>query len=257
MTVMPIGAPAALSLHQVSVSFPIYHGTSRSLKKSLMYRTSGGRIAQDANHRVVVKALHEISVKLGERDRLGLVGNNGAGKTTLLRVMAGVYEPTSGLVKASGRISSIFDIGIGIDPELNGYENIRLRGLLLQLPRAEIEEKLQEIADFTELGDYLDMPVRTYSSGMMMRLTFAVATCFVPEIVLMDEWILAADMHFMSKAQKRIEEFITKSSIFVLATHNLDLMSQWCTKGLWLQNGRAKALGPIKEIVDAYRLEAQ
>ena len=254
---MLVRSPAALSLSQVSVSFPIYHGTSRSLKKSLMYRTSGGKIAQDASHRMVVEALHEVSVSLAERDRLGLIGANGAGKTTLLRVMAGVYEPTSGLVTVNGRISSMFDIGIGIDPELNGYENIRLRGLLLQLSRTEIEEKLQEIAEFTELGDYLHMPVRTYSSGMMMRLTFAVSTCFVPEIVLMDEWIVTADLHFMSKAQKRIEEFINKSSIFVLATHNLDQLQQWCTKALWLQNGRTRAFGPVGEIVDAYRLEAQ
>ena len=250
-------SPAALNLSQVSISFPIYHGTSRSLKKSLMYRTSGGRIARDASQRIVVEALHEVSVSLGESDRLALIGANGAGKTTLLRVMAGVYEPTSGLVTVNGRISSMFDIGIGIDPELNGYDNIRLRGLLLQLSPAEIEKKLEAIADFTELGDYLDMPVRTYSSGMMMRLTFAVSTCFVPEIVLMDEWIVTADQHFMSKAQKRIEEFINKSSIFVLATHNLDQLQQWCTKALWLQNGRTRAFGPVGEIIDAYRFEAQ
>jgi ABC-2 type transport system ATP-binding protein/lipopolysaccharide transport system ATP-binding protein len=222
-----------------------------------MYRTSGGRIARDASQRIVVEALHEVSVSLGESDRLALIGANGAGKTTLLRVMAGVYEPTSGLVTVNGRISSMFDIGIGIDPELNGYDNIRLRGLLLQLSPAEIEKKLEAIADFTELGDYLDMPVRTYSSGMMMRLTFAVSTCFVPEIVLMDEWIVTADQHFMSKAQKRIEEFINKSSIFVLATHNLDQLQQWCTKALWLQNGRTRAFGPVGEIIDAYRFEAQ
>jgi len=222
-----------------------------------MYRTSGGRIARDASQRIVVEALHEVSVSLGESDRLALIGANGAGKTTLLRVMAGVYEPTSGLVTVNGRISSMFDIGIGIDPELNGYDNIRLRGLLLQLSPAEIEKKLEAIADFTELGDYLDMPVRTYSTGMMMRLTFAVSTCFVPEIVLMDEWIVTADQHFMSKAQKRIEEFINKSSIFVLATHNLDQLQQWCTKALWLQNGRTRAFGPVGEIIDAYRFEAQ
>jgi len=222
-----------------------------------MYRTSGGRIARDASQRVVVEALHEVSVSLGESDRLALIGANGAGKTTLLRVMAGVYEPTSGLVTVNGRISSMFDIGIGIDPELNGYDNIRLRGLLLQLSPAEIEKKLEAIADFTELGDYLDMPVRTYSTGMMMRLTFAVSTCFVPEIVLMDEWIVTADQHFKSKAQKRIEEFINKSSIFVLATHNLDQLQQWCTKALWLQNGRTRAFGPVGEIIEAYRRESQ
>ena len=254
---MLMKSSAALTLKQVSVSFPIYHGASRSLKKSLMYRTSGGKIAQDVNQRIVVEALHEISLSLGESDRLALIGANGAGKTTLLRVMAGVYEPTSGLVTINGRVSTIFDVGIGIDPELNGYDNIRLRGMLLQLSSTEIDEKMQEIADFTELGDYLHMPVRTYSSGMMMRLTFAVSTCFVPEIVLMDEWILAADLHFMTKAHKRIDEFIKKSSIFVLASHNFDLLQHWCTKALWLQNGRIRDFGPIEQITNAYRLESQ
>ena len=248
---------AALSLNQVSVSFPIYHGASRSLKKSLLYRTTKGKIAQDASNRIVVEALHDVSISLVKRDRLALIGANGAGKTTLLRVKAGVYEPFSGQVAVSGRIASMFDIGIGIDPEPNGYENIRLRGLLLQLSSAEIEAKPQEIADFTELGDYLHMPVRTYSSGMMMRLTFAVSTCFEPDIVLMDEWILAGDLHFMTKAQKRIESFIEMSSILVLASHNLEVLRRWCTKALWLQNGRVKAIGPVDAIIDAYRSEAQ
>lgn len=205
----------------------------------------------------MVEALHDISISLEKRDRLAIIGANGAGKTTLLRVMAGVYEPISGQVIVSGRIASMFDIGIGIDFELNGYENIRLRGLLLELSSAEIEAKMQEIADFTELGDYLDMPIRTYSSGMMMRLTFAVATCFVPDIVLMDEWILAGDLHFMTKAQNCIENFIKMSSILVLASHNLELLRRWCTKALWLQNGRVRAIGPIDAVADAYLSEAQ
>jgi len=248
---------AALRLNQVSVSFPIYHGASRSLKKIILNRTSKGKIAKDASKRIVIEALNDISISLVECDRLALIGSNGAGKTTLLRVMAGVYEPVSGQVIVNGRIAPMFDIGIGIDPELNGYENIRLRGLLLQLSHAEIEARLQEIVDFTELGDYLHMPVRTYSSGMMMRLTFAVSTCFVPDIVLMDEWVLAGDLHFMSKAQKRIESFVEMSSILVLASHNLELLRRWCTKALWLHNGRVKALGPVDETIDAYQREAQ
>lgn len=249
--------PAAVRLDRVNVSFPIYHGTSRSLKKNLMYRTTGGKIARDASDRVIVKALEDISLTLHQSDRLALLGVNGAGKTTLLRVMAGVYEPTSGSVIVNGRISSMLDLGIGIDPELSGYENIRLRGLLLQIPPDEIESKLEEIAEFTELGDYLHMPVRTYSSGMMMRLTFAVSTSVVPEVVLMDEWILAADLHFMAKAQERIQKFIDVSTIFVLASHNLELLQRWCTKGLWLQNGSMRAFGPVEPVINAYRSELQ
>jgi ABC-2 type transport system ATP-binding protein/lipopolysaccharide transport system ATP-binding protein len=243
---------ASLNLEHVSVSFPIYHGTSRSLKKSVMHRTSGGRIARDANQRVVVQALNDVSLEVEKGDRLALIGGNGAGKTTLLRVMAGVYEPSSGVMQRCGRIASMLDIGIGIDPELNGIENIRLRGLLLQLPAAEIEEKLEDIARFTELGEYLEMPVRTYSSGMMMRLTFAVSTCFVPEIILMDEWILSADAHFLSKAEKRIAEFIENASIFVLASHNMEIIRRWCTRAAWLESGRIRRIGEVAEVIGAY-----
>lgn len=246
-----------LKLDHVSVSFPIYQGTSRSLKNNLIYRTTGGRIGRDSHDRVIVQALQDVNLTLHQSDRLALCGVNGAGKTTLLRVMAGVYEPTSGSVTVNGRISPMLDLGVGIDPELNGYENIRLRGLLLQIEPRELESKMDEIAEFTELGDYLHMPVRTYSTGMMMRLTFAISTCFVPEVVLMDEWILSADMHFMAKAQKRIQEFIDRSTIFVLASHNLQLLAQWCTKGIWLQNGRIRAYGAIEPVINAYRIELQ
>ena len=252
-----VQSPTVLKLDCVSISFPIYQGTSRSLKKNLMYRTSGGKIGRDANEKIVVQALQDISLSLQKSDRLALLGTNGAGKTTLLRVMAGVYEPTVGSVTVNGRISPMLDIGIGIDPELSGYENIRLRGLLLQMSPAEIDSKMDDIAAFTELGDYLHLPVRTYSSGMMMRLTFATSTCFIPEIILMDEWILAADFHFMAKAQQRIQDFIEQATIFVLASHNLELLKHWCTRGLWLQNGRMKELGPIEQVVDAYRSELQ
>jgi ABC-2 type transport system ATP-binding protein/lipopolysaccharide transport system ATP-binding protein len=218
-----------------------------------MYRTSGGRIARDANDRLAVQALEDISFELIKRDRLALIGGNGAGKTTLLRVIAGVYEPSAGTVTTSGRIASMLDIGIGIDPELSGIENIRLRGLVLQLSTSEIDEKLDEIAAFTELGDYLQMPVRTYSSGMMMRLTFAVSTCFVPDIVLMDEWILSVDAHFLSKAEKRIEEFIASSSVFVLASHSADVLRRWCTKGLWLASGRVQQFGDLETVLSSYQ----
>src|SRR6202011_1090291 len=153
-------------------------------------------------------------------DRVAQIGTNGAGKTTLLRTMAGIYEPVSGVASSSGRISPMFDISLGIDGEINGYDNIRLRGLVLGLTGSEIEERLPDIVEFTELGDYLDIPVRTYSSGMMTRLTFAVATCFAPEILLMDEWIVAGDAHFISRAELRIQRFVERASVMVLASHN-------------------------------------
>lgn len=252
MLMSPKHSSASVILDHVSITFPIFHGASRSLKKSLLYRSSGGRIARDASDRVVVAGLRDVSLSLAHNDRLALIGANGSGKTTLLRVMAGVYEPTSGQVSTQGRISPMFDIGIGIDPELNGYENIRLRGRLLQIPSNEIESRLTEIAEFTELGDYLEMPVRTYSSGMMMRLTFAVSTCVAPDILLMDEWVLAGDAHFITKARKRIDEFVDLSSILVLASHNFELLREWCTTAVWLNEGRVEVQGPVNSVIDAY-----
>jgi ABC-type polysaccharide/polyol phosphate transport system ATPase subunit len=241
-----------LGLDHVSVSFPVYQGGSRSLKKSLLSRSSAGRIARDANDRITIDALHDVSLSLESGDRLALIGANGAGKTTLLRVMAGVHEPVAGTVSVHGRISPMFDIGLGIDSDLSGYDNIRIRGLLLGLSSLQIDQALPDIAEFTELGDYLDMPVRTYSSGMMLRLTFAVATCFEPEILLMDEWILAGDARFMAKAQARIDSFVQKASVLVLASHNLDVCRRWCNKGLWLRQGWVAGYGDILEIVECY-----
>jgi ABC-2 type transport system ATP-binding protein/lipopolysaccharide transport system ATP-binding protein len=146
----------------------------------------------------------------------------------------------------------MFDISLGIDSEISGYDNIRLRGLILGLTAEEIEERMAEIVEFTELGDYLDIPVRTYSSGMMTRLTFAVATCFSPEILLMDEWIVAGDAGFMTKAQHRIQSFVQRANILVLASHSLDLCRQWCTTAVWMERGEIKMLGDIETVLTAY-----
>jgi ABC-type polysaccharide/polyol phosphate transport system ATPase subunit len=243
----------AIQLQGVSVSFPVYQIGARSLKKRILSSGSGGRIARDANDRIIIDALRDIDISLSHGDRLALIGPNGAGKTTLLRVMAGIYEPTVGSVAISGRVSPMFDIGLGIDPELSGYDNIRLRGLLLGLDAHQIEQLLPGIADFTELREYLDLPVRTYSSGMTLRLTFAVATCFAPEILLMDEWILAGDAQFLSKAHGRIDSFVGSASTLVLATHNLEVCRQWCKKAVWLDRGRIEALGGVDEVVEKYQ----
>ena len=245
-----------LSLDNVSVSFPIYHGGSRSLKKSLLFRGSGGQLASDASHRITVEALRNVSMEFRTGDRVALVGKNGAGKTTLLRVMAGIYEPVTGVVKSRGRISPMFDISLGIDGDISGYDNIRLRGLILGLPAREIEERMADIAEFTELGDYLDIPVRTYSSGMMTRLTFAVATCFSPEILLMDEWILAGDAGFLAKAQHRVEAFVEQAGILVLASHSTEICRQWCNKAVWMERGEVKMAADISAVLDSYNSAA-
>jgi ABC-2 type transport system ATP-binding protein/lipopolysaccharide transport system ATP-binding protein len=245
-----------IQLQGVSVSFPVYQIGARSLKKQILSRGSGGRIARDANDRITIDALRNIDISLSHGDRLALIGANGAGKTTLLRVMAGIYEPTVGTVAIRGRVSPMFDIGLGIDPELSGYDNIRIRGLLLGMNSREVEQLLPGIAEFSELREYLDLPVRTYSSGMILRLTFAVATCFAPEILLMDEWILAGDANFISKAQARIDSFVGSASTLVLASHNLDVCRRWCNKAAWLDRGRIEALGAVDEVIEKYQQRA-
>jgi ABC-type polysaccharide/polyol phosphate transport system ATPase subunit len=245
-------AETALTLRNVSVSFPIYHSGTRSLKKRLLFRGTGGQLANDANDRIVVEAVRNLSLSLTAGDRIALVGRNGAGKTTLLRVMAGIYEPFAGSVSHQGRISPMFDINLGIDHEISGYDNIRLRGLILGLKPDEIERLMPDIVDFTELGDYLDIPVRTYSSGMMTRLTFAVATCFSPEILLMDEWIMAGDAGFLAKAQHRVQSFVERANILVLASHSLEICRKWCNKGVWMERGEIKMHGDIETVLAAY-----
>jgi ABC-type polysaccharide/polyol phosphate transport system ATPase subunit len=244
---------AIVSLDQVSISFPVYQAGSRSLKKRVLFHGSAGKIGRDANHQVVVEALRDVSFSLTAGDRVALVGANGAGKTTLMRTIAGIYEPILGKVITRGRISPMFDINLGIDVDLSGFDNLRMRALLLGLSPAEIERRLPEIVEFTELDDYLDMPVRTYSAGMILRLSFAVATCFEPEILLMDEWILAGDAHFMDKAEARVQGFVERATVMVLASHNLELCSRWCTRGIWLDRGCIKELGPVDEVIEQYR----
>jgi ABC-2 type transport system ATP-binding protein/lipopolysaccharide transport system ATP-binding protein len=169
--------------------------------------------------------------------------------------MAGIYEPFAGTVVARGRISPMFDISLGIDHEISGYDNIRLRGLILGLTPQEIERLMPDIAEFTELDDYLDIPVRTYSSGMKTRLTFAVATCFSPEILLMDEWIVAGDAGFLAKAQHRIQSFVERASILVLASHSIEICRKWCNKAVWLERGEIKMQGDIETVLAAYSEE--
>lgn len=252
---LPVDQPdndAVVRLEGVSVVFPVYQAGSRSLKKRVLFHGSGGNIGRDSKDHVVIEALSDISLSLTVGDRLALIGANGAGKTTLLRTIAGIYEPVQGEIITLGRISPMFDINLGIDVDLNGFDNIRVRALLLGLSPNVIEQRLAEIAEFTELGDYLDMPVRTYSAGMILRLSFAVATCFEPEILLMDESILAGDAHFLKKAETRIQSFIERASVLVLASHNLELSSRWCNKGIWLDRGCIREFGPVDSVIKKY-----
>jgi ABC-type polysaccharide/polyol phosphate transport system ATPase subunit len=244
---------AFLRLRNLSVEFPIYQGSSRSLKKLLVATTTQGNLARDATHRINVRALNDINLDIEDGDRIGLIGANGAGKTTLLRILAGIYLPTRGQVYSSGKISALLDVSLGLNPDATGLENIILRGMYMNIHPREMRTRVDDIAEFTELGAYLDMPARTYSAGMMVRLGFAVSTCILPEILLMDEWLSAGDARFLDKAQKRMEQFVGSSNILVLASHSVDLLRNWCNRGILLQHGRVAAQGDINDVVAAYQ----
>jgi lipopolysaccharide transport system ATP-binding protein len=233
---------ALVRAENVVVEFPIFNASHRSLKKAVLHMTTGGRLTPDAGHRVRVRAIDNASFEFRPGDRIGLIGHNGAGKTTLLRVLSGVYAPVSGTLETRGRIVSLLDISLGMDSEATGYENIFLRGVLMGLKPREIREKLDEIADFSELGDYLNMPVRTYSSGMSLRLAFAVSTVIDADILLMDEWLAVGDENFKQKAADRMARMVANSHILILASHSKNLIRQSCNRLLFLEHGIVKEL---------------
>ena len=243
----------SLQLESVTVDFPVYSPGARSLKKRLLHRGTGGRIAHGAAKGLRVRALEDVSLALEHGDRVGLVGPNGAGKTTLLRVLAGAYEPTRGRVERRGRTASLLNVSLGIDGEATGYENIMNRGLFLGLRPDQVRARMDEIAAFTELGDYLAMPVHTYSAGMRLRLAFAACTCFDPEILLMDEWLGLGDRAFVEKAKRRLEQFVDRAGILVLASQNTSLLQRVCSTGVILDKGRVKCFGSIDDVLRIYR----
>jgi ABC-type polysaccharide/polyol phosphate transport system ATPase subunit len=247
---------ASIRVENVTVSFPIYSMNARSLKNSVLGMTTGGRIGTYGADTVQVRALDDVSLTLEHGDRLALVGHNGAGKSTLLQVLAGIYEPVSGRVHSEGRIASMFNPMLGIDPEGTGYENILQRGLFLGLTPAEVEARTEEIATFTELGDYLEMPMRTYSTGMAMRLAFAVCTCIHFDILLMDEWLSAGDASFVGKAEKRLAHMVDSAGIMVLASHSEPLIQRTCNRAALLEHGKVVAIGPVDDILATYHTSA-
>jgi ABC-2 type transport system ATP-binding protein/lipopolysaccharide transport system ATP-binding protein len=244
---------SSLSLDNVSVEFPLYQGGSRSLKKALLSTSTRGNLARDSRHRIMVRALNGIGLDLRPGDRLALIGPNGAGKTTLLKVLAGVFEPTSGVVARSGSVSSLLDMQVGLQIDATGWENIILRGMYMGIRPSDMRKLAPDIAEFTELGDYLEMPVNTYSSGMMVRLAFAISTCIAPDILIMDEWVSVGDAQFLNKAQRRIEDFVRGSSILVLASHSMELVERWCNRAILLQSGHIAAAGEVADVVQAYQ----
>ena len=243
----------SIKLSDVCVDLPIYNSKGRSLKSTILAQTVGGRVAEGLDKSIVViRALNHVTLDLEHGARVALVGANGAGKTTLLRVMAKIYPPTSGGVEVDGRVTCLTDLNVGMDTEATGFENIRMRGVLLGLTTKEIAKLLPEVAEFTELGEYLKLPIRCYSQGMMLRLAFGISTSIQPEIMLLDEIIGVGDEAFAKKTRARLQNVVDAASILVLATHDPITITQLCPSAIWLAQGRVMGYGPTVEILERY-----
>ncbi|MFD9891694.1 ABC transporter ATP-binding protein [Amycolatopsis sp. NPDC059027] len=241
----------SIEVRGASVDFPIFDAKTRSLKKQVLGK-AGGKIGTGA--RVpVIEALRDITLSLSEGDRVGLVGHNGAGKSTLLRLLSGIYEPTRGSTRVIGRIAPVFDLGVGLDPEVSGYENILIRGLFLGMNRRQMEKRVGDIAEFTELGDYLRLPLRTYSAGMRVRLALGVVTTIDPEILILDEGLGAVDSAFLAKARGRLVDLARRSGVLVFASHADELLRELCTTALWMDEGRIRGHGSLDDVLAAYK----
>ncbi len=243
---------ASIVLKNINVDIPIFNSQGRSLKKTVMGFATGGKIGLTEAGKTIVRSLDDVSLSISEKERVGLIGHNGAGKSTLLRVLGRVYKPTSGIANIVGRIGSLIDISLGIDGEATGIENIYLRAALLGITKKQVEKELESIIEFSELGDFVNLPVRTYSSGMHMRLAFAVSTMINPDILLMDEWLSVGDQNFQQKAESRLNGLIERSNILVIASHSRSLLEKCCTRVVWLEHGKIAMDGPTDEVCNAY-----
>ncbi len=229
-----------ISLKDVCVDIPVFNSQGRSLKKTVMGIATGGKIGLTEAGKTVVRSLDNINLDIKPHERVGLLGHNGAGKSTLLRVLGKVYQPSSGYAEIIGEVGSLIDISLGIDPEATGIENIYLRAALLGIPKIEVDKSLSELIEFTQLGSFIEMPVRTYSTGMHMRLAFAVSTMISPDILLMDEWLSVGDLAFQKKAEERLNKLIDRSNVLVIASHSRQLIEKCCTRAIWLEHGKIR-----------------
>jgi len=241
----------SIDVHNAYVDFPIFDAKTRSMKKKVLGKV-GGKIGTETKV-PIIEALHDVSLSLKEGDRVGLVGHNGAGKSTLLRLLSGIYEPTRGSARISGKIAPVFDLGIGMDPEISGLENIIIRGLFLGMTAKQMEARVDDIAEFTELGDYLQMPLRTYSTGMRVRLALGVVTSIDPEILILDEGIGAVDAAFLNKAKDRLKALVKRSGILVFASHSDEFLFELCDSAIWMDEGHVKQRGSLRDVLTGYK----
>ena len=244
---------ARIELDRVSLTFRVRQDAKGLTWKDWVL----GVFRRRARPRIEIRALQDVSFEVSRGERVGIIGHNGAGKSTLLKVLAGVYPPTTGRRLVEGRISSLFDIALGFESEASGWENIRFRSYLQGESPRSVGRKIEAIAEFSELGEFLNMPVRYYSAGMLVRLAFSIATAIEPEVLLVDEVLSAGDLNFQHKARARMHEMMAKAHLFVMVSHDLDSLQKLCERLVWMDHGRVRHTGPSAEIIAAYRDSAR
>lgn len=240
-----------IKLSNVSVTFSIFNAKTRSVRNTLI-NAIGGKV-NSIDNMVYINALDNINIEINEGERVGLIGHNGAGKSTMLKLLSGIYEPTEGTAEIKGYTSSLTDITMGMDPENSGYDNIIMRCILMGMTFRQAKGLIKEIIDFSELSEYIDLPTRTYSTGMYLRLAFTIATAVAPDILIMDEMIGAGDAAFIEKARIRSLELVKKTKIMVLSSHDMQIMRDICTRGIWMEKGKIRMDGEINEVIEAYQ----
>jgi lipopolysaccharide transport system ATP-binding protein len=242
----------SIELRNVGVDFPVFNAWNHSFKNRVLSAVTGGAIDRKYDGSVVVKGLQHVNLSIKAGERVGLIGHNGAGKTTLLRILSGIYAPTQGEAIINGECVSLINIGLGIDPEATGRENIKLRSAMIGFAPKETTERMEEIIDFSGLGDFIDMPFRTYSSGMQLRLAFAVSTSVRPQILVLDEWLSTGDEEFRHRAEKRMKDVVDSTDILILASHSRQLLEENCNRVVWLEHGKIKMDGGASDILKSY-----
>jgi ABC-type polysaccharide/polyol phosphate transport system ATPase subunit len=243
-----------IELDRVSLTFRVRQQQGRLTLKEYLCR---GLFLRPAAAKMKVRALQDVSFSVGAGERLGVIGHNGAGKSTLLKLLAGIYYPTRGRRRVVGQISSLFDISLGFEQEATGWENIYYRSYLQGETRRKVDAKVKSIAEFSELGEFLNMPVRYYSAGMMVRLAFSIATAIEPEVLLIDEVLSVGDMSFRDKAARRMREMMSRAKLAVIVSHDLGSLAYLCDRGIWLDHGRVRAAGPMDDVIEAYTESVQ
>ncbi|MFP1130181.1 ABC transporter ATP-binding protein [Asticcacaulis sp. W401b] len=246
-----------IEIHSVTVNLPVYSTSAKSLRRTISGGLVGGALYKSRNDIVHVRALDDINLVANDGDRIGLIGHNGAGKSTLLKVMAGVIAPSEGRAFVTGDISAALNTTLGLDMELTGRENIKLLSYYRGIDQKTINAHMDEIVAATDLGHYIDLPCHTYSSGMLGRLTFAVATSYEPDVVLMDEWLLAGDASFLQRAIDRTTNYVSRSRVLVLASHSLEIIEGFCNKAVYMKRGKIVKEGSPSQIIAAYKADTE